>query len=210
VILAYASTDDLINNVGSSATLNMGEGVVGNRRTFYMGFFQDDFKVSPTLTVNLGLRYEYYSVMHEILNRSAVVDIQGCGGFCPKGTPYYAPNYNDFGPRLGMAWSPKALGGKTTIRGGMGIFYGGNQNDDFRDPAESNVPRWSLTSADCPTLGYPLTCFLNPANQLFSPKALDRHRKDLYYENWDFTVQQELPKDFQFLVSYVGGEGHHL
>jgi hypothetical protein len=208
--LAYDSPDAFIQNSAASASYNQGEGVVGNRRTFYMGFFQDDFKVSPTLTLNMGLRYEYYSVMHEILNRSAVVDIQGCGGFCPKGTPYYDPNYKDFGPRLGMAWSPRALGGKTTIRGGMGIFYGGNQNDDFSDPAESAVPRWNLTSDVCPTLGYPLTCFLNPANQLLSPKALDRHRKDLYYENWDFTVQQELPKDFQLQVSYVGGEGHHL
>ena len=84
-----------------------------------MGYSQDDFKVSPELTLNLGLRYEYYSVAHEILNRSAVVDILGCGGFCPKGTPYYDPNPTDFGPRVGLAWAPRALHGKTTVRGGL-------------------------------------------------------------------------------------------
>ena len=157
--------------------------MVGNRRTFAMGYFQDDFKVSPELTLNLGLRYEYYSVAHEILNRSAVVDIVGCGGFCPKGTPYYNPNPKDFGPRLGLAWAPRALGGKTTIRTGFGIYYGGNQNDDFSDPAESAVPRYSWTISDIPTLSYPLIPFLNPANALFSPKAIDRHRKDLSYNN---------------------------
>jgi hypothetical protein len=52
--------------------------------------------------------------------------------------------------------------------------------------------------------------FLDPKNQLFSPKSLDRHRKDLYYENWDFVVQQQLAHDFVFQVSYIGGEGHHL
>ena len=208
--IAYASVDDLINNHADSATYLQGEGVVGNRRTFYMGYAQDEFRVSSTLTLNLGLRYEYYSVAHEILNRSAVVDILGCGGFCPKGTPYYDPNPKDFGPRLGAAWAPAALHGKTTIRSGFGIYYGGNQNDDFSDPAESAVPRYSLSSDDFPALAYPLVAFLDPANQLFSPKAIDRHRKDLYYENWDFLVQQQLPKDWIFQVGYTGGEGHHL
>jgi hypothetical protein len=208
--ITYATNEDFINNKADSAVYLQGEGVVGNRRTFYQAFAQDEFRVTPNLTLNLGLRYEYYSVMHEILNRSAVVDIIGCGGFCPKGTPYYDPNTKDFGPRLGVAWAPAALHGKTTIRSGFGIYFGGNQNDDFSDPAESAVPRYSLSSADFPSLAFPLVAFLDPKNQLFSPKAIDRHRKDLYYENWDFVIQQELPKNWLFQVGYTGGEGHHL
>ncbi len=208
--ISYASADDFINNKASSATYLQGEGVVGNRRTFYQGYAQDTFKATPNLTLNFGLRYEYYSVVHEILNRSAVVDILGCGGFCPKGTPYYDPNTKDFGPRIGLAWAPSIFQGKTAIRTGFGIYYGGNQNDDFSDPAESAVPRYSLSSSDFPALAYPLTAFLDPKNQLFSPKALDRHRKDLYYENWDFVIQQQLGKDFVAQISYIGGEGHHL
>src|SRR5215467_1891580 len=208
--LSYASTDDFINNKATSATYLEGEGVVGNRRTFFQGYGQDEFKVTPNLTLNLGLRYEFYSVVHEILKRSAVVDIKGCGGFCPKGTPYYQPNYKDFGPRIGAAWAPSMFHGKTTIRSGFGIYYGGNQNDDFSDPAESAVPRYSLSNTDFPALAYPLVAFLDPKNQLYSPKAIDRHRKDLYYENWDFVVQQELAHDLTAQVSYIGGEGHHL
>jgi hypothetical protein len=208
--ITYAANDDFINNQADSATYLQGEGVVGNRRTFYQAYAQDEFKVTPTLTLNLGLRYEYYSVMHEILNRSAVVDIPGCGGFCPKGTPYYDPNTKDFGPRLGVAWAPAALHGRTTIRSGFGIYYGGNQNDDFSDPAESAVPRYSLSSSDFPTLAFPLVAFLDPKNQLFSPKSIARHRKDLYYENWDFVIQQQLPRDWLFQAGYAGGEGHHL
>ena len=209
--ISYASTDAFINNQATSASYNQGEGVVGNRRTFYQAYGQDEFKVTPSLTLNLGLRYEFYSVTHEIHDRSQVVDILGCGGFCPKGTAYYDPNYKDFGPRLGLAWAPSALRGKTTIRTGYGIYYGGNQNDDFSDPAESAVPRYSATSSDFPGLSYPLvTFFLDPKNQLFSPKSLDRHRKDLYYHNWDFAIQQQLPKEFVAQVSYIGGAGHHL
>ena len=125
--LSYASTDDFVNNKASSATYLQGEGVVGNRRTFYQGYAQDEYKVTPNLTLNLGLRYEFYSTAHEILNRSAVVDILGCGGFCPKGTPYYDPNTKDFGPRVGLAWAPAFLHGKTTIRSGFGIYYGGKR-----------------------------------------------------------------------------------
>jgi outer membrane receptor protein involved in Fe transport len=195
--VSYASPDDFIANRATSATYLQGEGVVGNRRTFYMGFGQDEFKVTPNLTLNLGLRYEFYSVTHEILNRSAVVDIPGCGGFCPKGTPYYEPNTKDFGPRVGLAWAPAMFHGRTTIRSGFGIYSGGNQNDDFSDPAESAVPRYSLSSTDFPALAYPLVAFLDPKN----PKAIDRHRRDLYYENWDFVIQQQLGKDFVGQVS---------
>jgi hypothetical protein len=208
--LSYASLDNFINNKADSATYLQGEGVVGNRRTFYQFYGQDEFRVNPEVTLNLGLRYEYYSVMHEILNRSAVVDIAGCGGFCPKGTPYYDPNTKDFGPRVGVAWAPAALHGKTSIRTGFGLYFGGNQNDDFSDPAESAVPRYSLSASDFPSLDFPLTAFLDPKNQLFSPKSIDRHRKDLYYENWDFVVQQQFAREWLLQVGYTGGEGHHL
>lgn len=205
--ISYASAQDFVNNTADSATYLQGEGVVGNRRTFYQGYAQDEFKIRPNLTLNIGLRYEYYSVAHEILNRSAVVDILGCGGFCPKGTPYYSPNTHDFGPRIGLAWAPDA---HTSIRSGFGIYYGGNQNDDFSDPAESAVPRYSLASSDFPALAYPLVAFLEPQNQLYSPKAIDRHRKDLSYNDWDFVVQREVAKDFVAQIGYTGSEGHHL
>jgi outer membrane receptor protein involved in Fe transport len=72
--LSYASADDFVNNKASSATYLQCEGVVGNRRTFFQGYAQDEFKARSGLTLNLGVRYEYYGVMHEVLERALVVD----------------------------------------------------------------------------------------------------------------------------------------
>lgn len=52
--------------------------------------------------------------------------------------------------------------------------------------------------------------FLDPKNQSFSPKAIDRHRKDLSYNNWDFVVQREVAKAFVAQVLYTASQGHHL
>jgi hypothetical protein len=208
--IGYATNDDFINNVAESASYLQGEGIAQSRHTMYMAYAQDEFKITPRLTLNLGLRYEFYSVVHEINNHSAVVDIAGCNGYCPPGTPYYSPTYTNFGPRVGLAWAPAALGGKTSIRTGFGRYFGGNQNDDFSDPAESYVPRYSWTSGDTPNLSFPLDSFVDPSKALYSPKAIDRSRRDLSYNNWNFMVQQELPKGFLAQVGYLGSEGHHL
>ncbi|HWX54752.1 MAG TPA: TonB-dependent receptor [Verrucomicrobiae bacterium] len=209
--VAFASIDDFIHNRVDSIDDNAAEGIHGMRHTLYAGFAQDEFKVTPNLTLNLGLRYEFYSVTHEVLNRAAIFDIPGCGGQCPPGTPYYFPDYTNFGPRLGLAWSPARFHGKTVIRSGYGIFYSPNQNDDYSDPAESTAGRFALSSADVPNLSYPITPFLAALqNQGLAPKALDRHRRDGYYETWNLTVQSELGHSFVGQIGYLGGEGHHL
>ncbi len=172
--------------------------------------FQDDFKVSPELTLNLGLRYEFYSVAHEILNRSAVVDILGCGGYCPKGTPYYNPNPTDFGPRIGMAWAPRALHGKTTVRSGFGIYYGGNQNDDFSDRGGKRRAALLLVQqrhsqpvlpADPISQSRPRT--LQPEGYRSPPQGPLLPQLRLY---------GAAGRGARLLaqVGYVGGEGHHL
>ena len=206
----FSDPSQLINNQPDSIGLLAGEGVRGNRRTFFMGYVQDEWKATANLTLNLGLRYEFYTVAKEVLNRSAVVDIVGCGGYCKPGTPYYQPNVNDWGPRIGIAWTPEALGGKTAIRTGFGIYYGANQNDDFSDPLESAVPRYAITSSDNPAIRYPISPFITPAQALFAPKAIDRFRKDLSYQQWDFLVQQQLPGQFQAQAGYLGSNGRHL
>jgi hypothetical protein len=154
------------------------------------------------------LRYEYYTVLHEVRDRIAVVKLS-CGGFCPKGTPLYAPVRTDFAPRLGLAWTPGGVGGKTVIRAGFGIYFSPNQMDDFSDGHESTGERFDVSSADVPGLSWPVALSLLPAPS-YSPKAWDPNRRDGYDENWDFAVQRLFPHSFLGQIAYDGSEGHRL
>jgi hypothetical protein len=206
--LTYASPQDFVNNVLSDyffvGELTLG----GHRRTYYMPYVQDTFKVRPNLTFYYGLRYEYYTVLKEVFGRQAVVTV-ACGGFCPKGTPLYGPTHRDFAPRLGLAWQPGGAGGQTVVRAGFGMYYEPNQMDDFSDGHESTGQRVDVSSADVPGLTWPLT----PAQltaPFFSPKAWDPNRHDGYFEDWEFSVQRLFPHSFLGQIAYQGSQGHHL
>ncbi|MBZ5625680.1 MAG: TonB-dependent receptor [Acidobacteriia bacterium] len=212
--ITYDTPGDFQHNLASGLSEDIGMGLMGMRRTFYMAYAQDEIKLTPNLTLNAGLRYEFYSVMHEVQGRSLTVSA-ACGGFCPEGAPFYKPQYHDFGPRLGLNWAPSVFRGKTVIRTGFGMYYGANQNDDFSDPTESVPPRYSATTnlkSNPPVqlfYGYDLSKPVNGVPTL-SPKAIDFNRKDGYYENWDFNLQQQLPFSFVGQVGYVGSQGHRL
>src|SRR5579862_3995973 len=132
------------------------------RRTFYMPYFQDEWKVTPTLTLNLGVRWEYYGVAHEADNRTTVFDVTQFHGVCfgsastwrftlpaPLPTPIntapcptnpalYNSDYRNFDPRVSLAWAPSMFNGKTVIRSGFGIYHGAAQNDDLNAGLESD------------------------------------------------------------------------
>ena len=89
--------------------------------TDYNFFVQDDIRVSPRLTVNIGLRYEYQKLPavqfpNSLANSAAV-------GFGPEQTRSFPSDKNNFGPRFGFAYDITG-DGKTSVRGGFGIYYG--------------------------------------------------------------------------------------
>ena len=195
----------------------------GLRHTFVLPYFQDEWKVKPNLTLNLGLRWEYYSVISEAHGHMSVFDLTGCGGFCPAGSPPYFPSYRNWDPRVGIAWAPAALHDKTVIRTGFGIYHGAGQNDDLNAALESdayqrvqigsaNVPaRFAISSLDAPNLAYPVDLSTLPASSLvLGPRAILRHRRDLYVEQWGLSLQQALPASFTFQSSYMGSHGTRL
>ena len=131
------------------------------RRTFYMPYFQDEWKATPTLTLTAGVRWEYYGVANEATNRTTVFDLNqfhgvclGSGSFnvapspgpintppCPKNPALYNPDYKNIDPRIALAWAPAALHGKTVLRAGFGIYHGAAQNDDLNAGLESDTYR---------------------------------------------------------------------
>lgn len=201
-----SAADFLANRVDSFDFLGE-QGTLGERRWYYMPFVQDDFRLSSRLTLNLGVRYEYYSVGKEVKDRGRVFDI-ACGGFCAPGAQWYQPDYNNFAPRIGLAW---AMTSKTTVRAGVGTFFGPGQNDDINAAIDNARDRFSLTRAQFPTLSFPVTPFLGTGRvQPFAPRTLDRSRRDFYTNNWSLSIAQELPLRFVGEVRYIGSTSHKL
>jgi Carboxypeptidase regulatory-like domain len=184
--------------------------VVQGQRWWYIAYLQDDVTWRSNLTINAGLRYEFYTVPVEKDGRDKVWRIN-CNGFCAPGTRWYNPDYNNFGPRVGFAWAPARFNDNTVIRAGFGVFFGPGQNDDVFAPIDNAGARTTLTRSEAPTLSYPIDPFLDLAASVGNAaRAVDEHRVDQYAEHYSLTVQQALPWRLTMQVGYIGNEGHHM
>jgi len=91
-------------------------------------FVQDDFKVRPNLTFNIGLRYDYFAPLNEKFGRQSTI-VPGSGpdplatAGLKIGEQLYPADKNNFAPRLGFAWTPAKFASKAVIRGGFGVAY---------------------------------------------------------------------------------------
>jgi hypothetical protein len=176
------------------------------------------------LTVNAGLRWNYYAPITEAHDRVKIFDLAACHGFCSPTSPLEYPNYKNFDPRLSVAWAPERFKGKTVVRGGFGIYHGAAQNDDRNAALESDrtenqfvVGQAGLIQNDAffqPSYLRNPPDFNFPAGtagqaQLIA-RALIRHHPDLYVETWGLSIQQALPQNFLFTISYLGSHGVHI
>jgi hypothetical protein len=181
------------------------------RKIGYFGYVQDEIKIAPNFTANLGLRYEMYGVFHEIHNRDIPFDIQTCGGYCPAGSAFAYNDLNNFAPRLSFAWSPKILHDRTVIRWGGGIFFGDAQLGDAYSPANNDASRATLTSATTPGLGYPYLPFINPAATTASaPRSMPRNKRNEVSQQWGIAIQHALTNKFSFQIGYNGQQNYHV
>jgi hypothetical protein len=181
-VLNFSDDQSLITASLSNITFHAPWCCHGLRRTFLMPYFQDEWKVTPTFTANLGIRWEYYGVVNVSDNRTTVFDLDqfhgvclGSGSFnappspapintppCPKNPALYNPDYKNFDPRVSFAWAPGRFKGKTVLRSGFGIYHGAAQNDDLNAALESDTFRAVVT----PSSGF---IPLSPAFQQTTP-----------------------------------------
>ena len=189
-------------------------GLSQGRQHYLIGYAQDEWRVRPNMVLSYGLRYEYYSVNKEKDNRAVVFDPVR-GGLLSPDTPYYQSSKGNFGPRLGLTWTPKFLGGKTVIRGGGGLYYGPGQYEDLIQPIESNVVRLNSTFATGLTTGT-AGSLTNPSATAtpgaFTPRAYDvnGYRVPERVGQYGISVQHELPSNTVLTVAYVGSQGRNL
>ena len=207
--LTYANRPNFRSNVLEQFSITDFP-VVQGQRWWMVGYLQDDIKWRPNLTINAGLRYEFYSVPVEKDGRDKVWRI-ACNGFCAPGTRWFDPDYNNFGPRVGFAWSPARFKDNTVVRGGFGMFYGPGQNDDVFAPLDNAGARTILTRSEAPALSFPIEPFLGLAASVGNAaRAVDEHRVDQYAEQYSLTVQQALPWRLSTQIGYVGNQAHHM
>jgi hypothetical protein len=232
----YASLQTFINDQlpdGANLALR-GAGVptfAANFNSFF-GFIQDDWKVTPKLTLNLGIRYEYNGVPRDESTQAfnAIANYPGPLPGFPNGIIFGVPkpDANNWGPRVGFAYDPFA-DGKWAIRGGFGIAY---------DVSPTNFPSLSLPpqlqseqnpAITCSLPGAPAWCtniaagFLQsggllqvnvpPTDQLSARNATQGFYPDIVEPKiltWSLGVQHELAKDTSIEVRYVGTRGISL
>jgi hypothetical protein len=208
--VTFSKVENLAANLVKSASLTGALPVNHLRKNDIAGYAQDEFKVRPSLTLNLGVRYTVFQVFSEVNGKANPFDFSTCGaqGFCGVGASFGQQNYGDIDPRVGLAWSPDQ-GGRTVVRAGFGIYHEDGQLDDQNLPAKNEVSSYSAKSTKSLQVTYPVDPYFTGPGTL-SPNAEQRDRKDSYVEQWDLSVQRELPAKFVSTLSYLGSHGVHL
>ena len=214
--ITYSSLTSFAANQATKASLTGEYPVNGLRKTQFFGYVQDEFKWRPTFTLNLGLRYSYFGVFHEVQGRGNPFDFATCGplGYCGVGASFGPPNYTDFDPRVSFAWAPAKYEGKTVIRAGFGIYHEDGQLDDQNIPDKNEVLSYALTPQNCPGLSYPIVLNSegNPvcSKGTQSPNAEQRDREDSYVTQWGASIEHAMPGNFVGQMAYVGSKGANL
>ncbi|MGA2264491.1 MAG: carboxypeptidase regulatory-like domain-containing protein [Acidobacteriota bacterium] len=186
------------------------------RQTFYIGYAQDEWKIKPNLTMNYGLRYEYYSPLHEVNDKVVWFEVP-TGTLIPNYTnDWYTMKTTNFAPRLGFSWSPGAFKNKTVLRVGGGYFYGPGLTEGQTQPATNDRINRTITSG--PLLTYPVTAQtilsnynVNDPNLQFQPRAyLPDYRIPEQVLQYSASIEQQLPGHAILTVGYVGSQGRNL
>jgi len=176
----------------------------------YDGFAEDSFKVKPNLTLQLGLRYSWYSTPSEAANRFTVFDAAAVSlvqvGTNGIGQAFHTNNKN-FQPRLGVVWDP-FRNQKTIVRAGYailtdepvtGIVTGLNSNPPFSTPLTSAAAGLHLTNAAA----------LAGASGL-APIVIDPNFDNPYVQSYNFNIEEQLTPSTGLTVGYIGSKGTHL
>jgi hypothetical protein len=209
---------------GLPSQVNLGSYTVVNLRQYVHSlYFQDDYRVSSKLTINAGLRWEFATPDYERDNNysnfnpaTSSMVLATTGSLFNRALVH--PDYKDYGPRLGLAYS---VDPKTVVRGGYGISY-----TFFNRPGSAeegiNAPQalFGVLSQSNPLSPTFLTTLNSFSTNIASPAAFNPANSNVVYtppdskwpriQNWFFSVQRQLPKDTVLELSYNGNHSLRL
>ncbi len=225
--------------LGDANNLTTGTVAQAVERGRYGGwYFQDQWAVSSSLTLNLGVRYELFFPFIETQNRMAnfILDPSDSlfghlvlSGISPKPRALVTLDKNNWAPRVGFAWRLPGLKG-AVVRGSYGIFYAQDQGNGVTSRMTNNPPFYgyggvSITSDQLnPATGFvlssgalaPRPAPINPAQFVLNPTSTtqlvswNERYTTPYVQEWNFTFEKQLAGNMVWQTSYVGNLGIHL
>ncbi|MDQ1469717.1 MAG: hypothetical protein QOJ99_1197 [Bryobacterales bacterium] len=175
-------------------------------------FINDDWKITPRLTLTLGMRYDYFQRYKQSDDKFADIYQNGFqvgNVVTPANSPYgrglIQPDYNNFGPRFGFAYRP-TFGGESVIRGGYGIYYTPEISNAIFAMAEG-AQATAGASVTGNLTGRPNIFFNDPFSSAVTTGALnfavsnDQNMRDSYIQQWNLNILD---------TGYVGSKGTRL
>ena len=223
--------DDIANSDWASFLLGYPDGsdtpegipLTFPRQNRYAAYFQDDWKATQRLTVNIGVRYEYNSVATDVKGLWRSLDFTKEVDGIPTLVPnirntyhFYDPEKKMFMPRIGLAYR---LSEKTVIRTGYGIYYNVHQLNNYtilnlNPPLSGSAAFSNDASNGVITNANPITS-QNPFGTLSSTSIINANtlnRKDFEprLHQWSLGIQRQLPWQSVLDVGYVGSKGVHI
>lgn len=185
-----------------------------------MGYYlQDDWKLTRSLTVNVGMRWEYFGRPVERDNRIGSFDLATGQQVFPGQSGYprslVEPDYSNFAPRIGLAWHARD---RIALRAGYGIFYTPDVINSYRQLAFQNpfgvVSNLVVRPAD-PQNPLPVFAVEDPLAQATRLSTnnrigMQRNLRDGQVQQWNVALQYLLTKDTFFETAYHGSKGSHL
>jgi len=194
-------------------------GTWGHRQNRIGIFFQDDFKARSNLTLNLGMRWEYTSPVVEVKDRQSNFDIvtgkQLFAGRDGNSRALYKPFRRGFEPRIGLAWTPAALGNKLVVRAGYGITqYMEGTGSNLRLPL--NVPFFSEADVTFDRTSGPGSITRGFTDVIVRDQPAGNIRvwhpdlRPQFTQQWNLTLEYQLGNNTSFSAAYVGHKATHL
>ena len=202
---------DFLLGFPQDTTRTQGSGQAYMRQNVYAVFAQDEWRIAPRLTLNLGLRYEYAAPYTDHNGTFLNLDYSNLPN-PPQLTPVkngMDPDYNDFGPRVGLAWQ---FANRTVFRAGYGVYQTPEiavETYDLLLNGLANVD--NETHGNQPPVLTTQNGFPKTANTGFpSYFGVDPHAPTPYVQQWTASVQRELPGRTLLELAYIGSKGTHL
>jgi hypothetical protein len=219
---------DYLLGLPQQASITYGNSSLYFNQNVWSAYVQDDFRVLPSFTVLVGLRYEYFQPFQEkygvLTNLDIAPGFTGAAVVTPQSIvgPYTGAfpiglinsDYNNFGPRVGLAWKVPGIKRSTVIRAGYGIYYNGQAYNQFalrlaQQPPFAVSNNIVSSAANDLTLQTGLLGVV-PGKNTLNTYAVNRFYKTPYAQTWNFSIQHELGRGMFVEGTYLGTKGTYL